>query len=73
MIAPTFLSDDDVATLTGRKVRKLQAEQLKKMGIPFYLNAVGRPVVARSIVEGRAQVAAAPAARWQPSVLHHAP
>ena len=72
MIAPTFLSDDDVATLTGRKVRKLQVEQLRKMGIPFYLNAVGRPVVARSIVEGRVQVAAAPAPRWQPSVLHRA-
>lgn len=72
MIAPTFLSDDDVAILTGRKIRKLQVEQLRKMGIPFYLNAVGRPVVARSIIEGRVQVAAAPAPRWQPSALHRA-
>lgn len=49
----TFLPQDDVATLTGRKNRKLQGIALKKMGIPFWVNAIGKPVVARAAVEGR--------------------
>ena len=52
----TFLSDADVAMLTGRKKKDFQREQLQKMGIPFFVNACGRPVVARSFIEGNTGV-----------------
>lgn len=48
-----FLSKDDVATLTGRKIRSKQIEALRKMGLPFWVNAVGVPVVPRSAIDGR--------------------
>lgn len=63
-----FLTDDEIGTLTGRKVRKLQVEQLRAMGIPFYVNAVGRPVVVRSILEGKKE-RDQPKEKWQPRVL----
>jgi hypothetical protein len=37
------------------------------MGIPFYVNDVGKPVVARVAIEGRNQAAAPPVKRkWVP-------
>lgn len=51
----TFLSQADVAELTGRKNRKLQADALRKMGLPFWVNAIGKPVVPRAAIEGRAE------------------
>lgn len=51
----TFLSQNDVVELTGRKNRKLQAAALKKMGVPFWVNAIGKPVVPRTAIEGRAE------------------
>ncbi|TXI22299.1 MAG: DUF4224 domain-containing protein [Nitrosomonas sp.] len=53
MSESAFLSSEDVATLTGRKLKSCQVVQLRKMGIPFYINASGRPIVTRSAVEGR--------------------
>lgn len=50
-----FLSHKDVAILTGRKIKSYQVDQLRKMGIAFYVNAAGRPVVPRSSIEGRLQ------------------
>lgn len=47
-----FLSQEDVAILTGRKIKSRQVEQLRNMGIAFYVNASGRPVVPRSSIEG---------------------
>lgn len=49
----TFLSQSDVEQLTGRKNRKLQADALKKMGLPFWVNAIGKPVVPMAAIEGR--------------------
>ncbi|SCX92302.1 protein of unknown function [Nitrosospira sp. Nl5] len=66
-----FLTPDEIAKLTGRKVRRLQVEQLRTMGIPFYVNAVGRPVVVRSILESKKEPAQ-PRERWQPKVLRTA-
>ncbi|WP_343728487.1 DUF4224 domain-containing protein [Duganella sp.] len=67
-----FLEDDEVAVLTGRKFKSLQVDQLRRMGIPFFVNALGRAVVARAAIEGRG-MAAAPAAPakqpWVPKVL----
>jgi hypothetical protein len=48
-----FLTKDEIATLTARKIKSLQIEQLRKMAIPFWVNAAGGPVVARVTIEGR--------------------
>lgn len=49
----TFLSSTDLCELTGRKVKAKQIEALRKMGLPFWVNAVGKPVVTLAAVEGR--------------------
>jgi hypothetical protein len=48
-----FLNQEDLATLTGRKIKSKQIEALRGMGLPFHVNAVSKPVVARVAVEGR--------------------
>lgn len=66
----TFLEREEIKALTGRSYLKLQIEALKNMGIPFFVNAIGRPVVARSAIEGRSGTAAAPVKKaWVPKVL----
>jgi len=47
-----FLTDAELHELTGRKVLRLQIEQLRKMLIPFHGNALGRPVVTRATLIG---------------------
>jgi hypothetical protein len=56
-----FLDPEDIATLTGiRKGRggKTRCERqiawLRQSGIPFWVNACGRPIVARAAVEAGA-------------------
>lgn len=66
---PLFLTDDELAELTGRRVRRLQIEALRKMMIPFRVNALGRPVVTRAAVLGQQSVQATPAPRWSPSLV----
>lgn len=48
----TFLTSDEVATLTGRKLKSKQIEALRKMALPFFVNASGRPVVTAAAVHG---------------------
>ena len=60
-----FLSTDDLAALTGRKIKSKQIETLRRMGLPFHVNAAGKPVVPVSAIEGRKQPAAA-APVWHP-------
>lgn len=48
----TFLTKDEVAELTGLKTKRRQVEQLRKMGLPFWLNAANAPIVPRSAIEG---------------------
>lgn len=69
----TFLSPDELRTLTGRARKALQVEQLRRMGLPFWVNAAGRPVVARAAVEG-ANIAGdnKNGDSWQPNVLKQA-
>lgn len=64
-----FLDPDEVAMLTGRKFKGHQIDALRKMGIPFFVNAAGRAIVTRVAVEGR--LAPIPAARtaWVPPGL----
>lgn len=66
---PAFLGPEDVVTLTGRKIKRLQVEALRQMGIPFFVNAIGRPVVARTAVEGKAAAAPQEKPTWQPPGL----
>ncbi len=72
-----FLSDDALAVLTGRRQKSKQIEQLRIMGVPFRVNAAGRPVVATSAIDGspagvRKAVEATTIPAWQPSVLKRA-
>jgi hypothetical protein len=63
----TFLSPHELVVLTGRKVKSKQVETLRRMGLPFFVNACGRPVVTRSAIEGGKDVQLR--SGWSPSVL----
>lgn len=65
----TFLTLDEVATLTGRRVKSKQVDQLRTMGIAFWVNAIGRPVVTVAAVEGRRE-APTPKTWVMPRVNH---
>ncbi|HTR24396.1 MAG TPA: DUF4224 domain-containing protein [Terriglobales bacterium] len=66
--APTlmFLSADELAFLTGRHRKTKQIQQLQVMGIPFYENASGHPIVARVVLAGDRSEPYQP--RWIPAV-----
>lgn len=51
-----FLTDEEVARLTGRTWPSLQKEQLLKERIPFHINALGRPIVLREVLSGSKQI-----------------
>lgn len=72
----TFLTPDEIKELTGikggkkgKKREALQAAALRAMKIPFYLNAVGRPVVTRSVIEGSGKKEES-APSWEPAFGH---
>jgi len=48
-----FLTSDDLAQLTGRRIKSKQIEALRRMGLPFHVNACGKPVVPVAAIEGR--------------------
>lgn len=48
--AEAWLTPDEVGQLTDRKRWKAQCRALAVMGVPFKPNAVGRPLVERSVV-----------------------
>jgi hypothetical protein len=54
-----FLTEEEVAELTGIKTgrrgkrrEELQAEWMRTSGIPFWVNARGRPIIARAYFTG---------------------
>lgn len=63
---PLFLSDQELIELTGRHFKSLQIKQLKRMLIPFHINALGKPVVARAIFAGAQNPASVQETRWEP-------
>ena len=65
---PLFLSDNELEQLTARKRKGCQIGMLKSMGVPFRINAAGRPVVCRSAVEGTA-AAHNPPDQWTSNVI----
>lgn len=56
-----FLSKEDVATLTGAQFKTKQIEQLKRMRLPFWINAQCVPVVPRSAIDGWPEEKSTPA------------
>jgi len=66
-MAPLFLTDDELVTLTGRKFKGRQIEWLRTSGIPFRVNATGHPVVTRGAIAGQQEAQPAPQ-RWTPRV-----
>lgn len=70
MSGGTFLDPDELRILTGRAQKSRQIKALRDMGMPFFVNAIGLPVVARTAVEGRAHaVASEPKKAWAPRVM----
>ena len=68
-----FLDEDGVAALTGYRQKSRQIVQLRVMGIPFRVNATGRPIVACSAIDGVKQpVAGTEIPAWTPNVLKRA-
>ncbi|VVE20369.1 DUF4224 domain-containing protein [Pandoraea cepalis] len=64
----TFLTPEEIRYLTGRQVKAKQVDALRRMGIPFFVNARGMAIVARVAIEGRAT--ALPVFKgWKPKVL----
>lgn len=61
-----FLQTDEIECLAGKKHKKTQIEALRKMGIHFFVNANGSPVVPRPQFFGQKTEAAA---IWKPRVL----
>jgi hypothetical protein len=66
-----FLDDEDVARLAGTKIKSRQIAQLRVMGILFYVNAAGRPVVPKSAVESKTDITPTLDQPWVPNVLKH--
>lgn len=60
-----FLSDAGLVRLTGRRQKSQQIAQLRKMGVTFFINASGHPVVSRSVIDGAKREKAAPT--WTPT------
>lgn len=50
-----FLTPEELIDYTGRKLKSKQIEALKRMGVPFRVNACGRPVVTTMAVEDSRQ------------------
>lgn len=48
-----FLTREQLHILTGRKMKSKQIEALRRMGLPFWVNACGHPVVSVAAIEGR--------------------
>ncbi|MDR3158976.1 MAG: DUF4224 domain-containing protein [Zoogloeaceae bacterium] len=69
MTSPSlFLSPADIEVLTGRKSRAHQIKELRRQGIQFYTNAIGRPVVPVTAITGVKSASPEPV-KWQPAML----
>jgi hypothetical protein len=77
-MSETFLTPEEVAELTGiatgrrgKKREELQVEWLRTSGIPFWVNARGRPIIARVAIEGKNAAAEPPRKKWQPAAVYN--
>lgn len=67
-----FLTKEEVAELTGLKIKRRQVEQLRKMGLPFWLNAANAPIVPRSAIEGKVPSVPEVKPQWIPPGMRQA-
>lgn len=63
-----FLTSEELAQLTGRKLKSQQIKWLRTSGLPFWVNARGHPVVTRAAVHGL-PATKAPRDVWVPNFL----
>ena len=63
---PLFLDAQELAKLTGRQRKSSQIEELKRMLIPFRVNALGEPVVTRASIIGTSAKPEAANQGWAP-------
>jgi hypothetical protein len=61
-----FLSQNALELLTGKKRKSCQIECLRDMGISFYINSSGRPVVPVSSIDKKESNQHK---EWKPAVL----
>lgn len=71
-VSAMFLTPAELVELTGRKRAAHQVAMLRAQGIPCWVNAAGRPVVARAAIEGTQRRESVPAAGWIPKPLRAA-
>lgn len=66
-MSSTFLSPEEVQELTAYVRHGKQREALQAMGVPFWVNPAGRPIVSRSLFETHRAAEAKPGSRrkWQ--------
>lgn len=65
----TFLTPEEIKILTGWTSPKKQIEQLRKMGIPFYCNGRGKPIVVRAILDsGKTKTPENTTPKWNPNI-----
>ena len=67
MTKDDFLDDEALRLLTGYKVARLQINQLRRMGLPFFVNGAGKPVVPRAAVEGSRSKTKQKESAWHPA------
>ena len=68
-MSETFLTKEELATLTGRKTKSKQIEALRKMALPFWVNALNAPIVPRSAINQVPTEKKQERERWVPNVL----
>lgn len=71
-----FLTPEEISDLTGIKRGRagktrgqLQCDHLRRIGVPFFVNAAGEPKVARAFFEGITNKPEQPKKAWQPAAL----
>lgn len=68
LLTPQEIADlTDIRTGKGGKTREQrQVEALRKMKIPYFVSAIGRPKVSRAVIDGGKE--AKPVDSWSPSL-----
>lgn len=64
-----FLTPDEMILLTGRQRKSCQIRWLRANGVPFRINASGRPIVASSVIHGDG-LDLANFDEWRPAALY---
>lgn len=61
-----FLTQEELVELTGVKRKSKQIEVLRRMALPFWVNADGKPVVPVAAIEGAREPVTKSAPKWEP-------